>query len=108
MIRRPPRSTRTDTLLPYTTLFRSNRRFDPVGEVERPDPTDRKPLSARVGAVAEADRGRHLRQLLEAADPVVRQQRRRQHRDRNRYILQILLALLRGHDDLVEIGSAHV
>src|SRR3546814_3354869 len=24
MIRRPPRSTRTDTLLPYTTLFRSS------------------------------------------------------------------------------------
>src|SRR3546814_6301439 len=26
MIRRPPRSTRTDTLFPYTTLFRSNYR----------------------------------------------------------------------------------
>src|SRR3546814_5679055 len=26
MIRRPPRSTRTDTLVPYTTLFRSHRR----------------------------------------------------------------------------------
>src|SRR3546814_11328697 len=26
MIRRPPRSTRTDTLFPYTTLFRSNNR----------------------------------------------------------------------------------
>src|SRR3546814_13781449 len=26
MIRRPPRSTRTDTLLPYTTLFRSDAR----------------------------------------------------------------------------------
>src|SRR3546814_10741443 len=26
MIRRPPRSTRTDTLLPYTTLFRSRAR----------------------------------------------------------------------------------
>src|SRR3546814_9263416 len=25
MIRRPPRSTRTDTLVPYTTLFRSRR-----------------------------------------------------------------------------------
>src|SRR3546814_5253257 len=25
MIRRPPRSTRTDTLFPYTTLFRSRR-----------------------------------------------------------------------------------
>src|SRR3546814_13297954 len=30
MIRRPPRSTRTDTLFPYTTLFRS-----PVGLVHR-------------------------------------------------------------------------
>src|SRR3546814_6202377 len=28
MIRRPPRSTRTDTLFPYTTLFRSG---DPAG-----------------------------------------------------------------------------
>src|SRR3546814_19139503 len=26
MIRRPPRSTRTDTLFPYTTLFRSSSR----------------------------------------------------------------------------------
>src|SRR3546814_1794268 len=33
MIRRPPRSTRTDTLFPYTTLFRSSTKptdpFDP-------------------------------------------------------------------------------
>src|SRR3546814_3998315 len=34
MIRRPPRSTRTDTLFPYTTLFRSNYRF--VRAVLRP------------------------------------------------------------------------
>src|SRR3546814_1644532 len=27
MIRRPPRSTRTDTLVPYTTLFRSQQDF---------------------------------------------------------------------------------
>src|SRR3546814_3390851 len=27
MLLRPPRSTRTDTLFPYTTLFRSGRRF---------------------------------------------------------------------------------
>src|SRR3546814_11667315 len=27
MLRRPPRSTRTDTLFPYTTLFRSQRRL---------------------------------------------------------------------------------
>src|SRR3546814_3941340 len=28
MIRRPPRSTRTDTLFPYTTLFRSVATYD--------------------------------------------------------------------------------
>src|SRR3546814_14659155 len=31
MIRRPPRSTRTDTLFPYTTLFRSTGREDHPG-----------------------------------------------------------------------------
>src|SRR3546814_13182615 len=29
MIRRPPRSTRTDTLFPYTTLFRSTHAIGP-------------------------------------------------------------------------------
>src|SRR3546814_952370 len=37
MIRRPPRSTRTDTLFPYTTLFRSARQLPerPVGGCDR-------------------------------------------------------------------------
>src|SRR3546814_2045062 len=35
MIRRPPRSTRTDTLFPYTTLFRSLR--SSVGNSMNPD-----------------------------------------------------------------------
>src|SRR3546814_13782294 len=30
MIRRPPRSTRTDTLFPYTTLFRSHQADNPL------------------------------------------------------------------------------
>src|SRR3546814_8907138 len=30
MIRRPPRSTRTDTLFPYTTLFRSGERGERI------------------------------------------------------------------------------
>src|SRR3546814_6506907 len=41
MLRRPPRSTRTDTLFPYTTLFRSvarvqspDRRLRPVGCID--------------------------------------------------------------------------
>src|SRR3546814_14367731 len=39
MIRRPPRSTRTDTLFPYTTLFRSNA---------QPMPKARRPLGLRA------------------------------------------------------------
>src|SRR3546814_16120247 len=46
MIRRTPRSTRTDTLFPYTALFRSIAgapgRADVVGDLERPvRPTER-------------------------------------------------------------------
>src|SRR3546814_1222838 len=52
MIRRPPRSTRTDTLFPYTTLFRS-------GVAEGPDIARRLLRPARDGlgrAVQEAAR----------------------------------------------------
>src|SRR3546814_8382856 len=55
MIRRPPRSTRTDTLFPYTTLFRS-RAVLPLDQADpqnpplpghqrecRPDPDRRRP-----------------------------------------------------------------
>src|SRR3546814_8742614 len=40
MIRRPPRSTRTDTLFPYTTLFRSCR-CPPAREPRVPRPSSR-------------------------------------------------------------------
>src|SRR3546814_11913006 len=36
MIRRPPRSTRTDTLFPYTTLFRSSGPDPRVRKKQRP------------------------------------------------------------------------
>src|SRR3546814_1659883 len=50
MIRRPPRSTRTDTLLPYTTLFLSpDAYFDMLGADRRDD------------AVARCDRPRRRR-----------------------------------------------
>src|SRR3546814_9542943 len=35
MIRRPPRSTRTDTLFPYTTLFRSHQPWQSINPLER-------------------------------------------------------------------------
>src|SRR3546814_5425822 len=44
MIRRPPRSTRTDTLFPYTTLFRSGRHRELPGATDpRVAPRSRTP-----------------------------------------------------------------
>src|SRR3546814_15401443 len=51
MIRRPPRSTRTDTLVPYTTLFRALSRHLPVGARRR-----RAALRAEAGARADPHR----------------------------------------------------
>src|SRR3546814_4765877 len=43
MIRRPPRSTRTYTLFPYTTLFRSSD-LDPVRALPNPNPLIPAPM----------------------------------------------------------------
>src|SRR3546814_6820869 len=55
MIRRPPRSTRTDTLFPYTTLFRSDRE-DARGIEDAQAPYDRGAGKRRadVGGEVEA------------------------------------------------------
>src|SRR3546814_11504987 len=54
MIRRPPRSTRTDTLFPYTTLFRSD---DDLGALARIVVDDEIVLLVGDRAVARADLG---------------------------------------------------
>src|SRR3546814_5768802 len=75
MIRRPPRSTRTDTLFPYTTLFRSRQTKDtlqprhpglvpgsnmpqvlPLVESWMPEPVrhdDRRALNSRIPRIGE-------------------------------------------------------
>src|SRR3546814_2909564 len=54
MIRRPPRSTRTATLFPYTTLFRSTRdrlrdeaRLVPIVHGDEPHPRNRDDVMGR-------------------------------------------------------------
>src|SRR3546814_13044506 len=47
MIRRPPRSTRTDTLFPYTTLFRSDGDLTGVYRIDREGRLD---LAVRIPA----------------------------------------------------------
>src|SRR3546814_358587 len=94
MIRRPPRSTRTDTLFPYTTLFRSiqaaqariaivarMQRAQNVRLAERQEPIARltaalQMLSRRPPATALVQPGSisdlvHLRAVLESVLPVI-------------------------------------
>src|SRR3546814_20232024 len=56
MIRRPPRSTRTDTLFPYTTLFRSHHTIRPLEEPVKPPhfgvPLYQDPLIGAARALA--------------------------------------------------------
>src|SRR3546814_12179363 len=64
MIRRPPRSTRTDTLFPYTTLFRSAvaKVMAPLPGI-RPADQDREFVAAEarcgVGPVQQGGHARH-------------------------------------------------
>src|SRR3546814_5263162 len=64
MVRRPPRSTRTDTLFPYTTLFRS-------GGGAQPDANAR---AAGYGPhhAGERDRAVHPAQMLVAGAEIVK------------------------------------
>src|SRR3546814_17790290 len=61
MIRRPPRSTRTDTLFPYTTLFRSQL----LGHLVRP----LRAGDAGAGAPASGPGGRGARGPGDLAGP---------------------------------------
>src|SRR3546814_16611186 len=53
MIRRPPRSTRTDTLFPYTTLFRSADDLEALGQ---PLGCDRRAAVEDRAELAQVDR----------------------------------------------------
>src|SRR3546814_12578572 len=83
MIRRPPRSTRTDTLFPYTTLFRSQcrrrlcRLLARAGRGAARDGAGiaRRARTRRVRALLPAggDRRRPHAQRLRGADPLAQQ-----------------------------------
>src|SRR3546814_7270790 len=113
MIRRPPRSTRTDTLFPYTTLFRSvshasrrgrqNRhwfRDDDGGAIPRPDATAEQDVRASFSYARVTGRSEeHTSELqslmrLSYADFCLKKNKQQQHTQR----LRTLLALERTPD----------
>src|SRR3546814_13720823 len=76
MIRRPPRSTRTDTRFPYTTLFRSAEPRGSVGRSGLPSACTpvRGWLSGLHASVQRYDDGQHGRSVNEqdASEPLHR------------------------------------
>src|SRR3546814_17426400 len=72
MIRRPPRSTLTDTLFPYTTLFRS--RFAPSGRAGGEAGRPGRLTITRAGAVAAQELPSKLSGLRVERGDVIRLQ----------------------------------
>src|SRR3546814_15654358 len=102
MIRRPPRSTRTDTLFPYTTLFRSAYLIVGIGHTKRAYCESEE---SRLGAAPFPGHGllrwcRHLQQ-------------RRLHKPATNRVERVLarepaIALRPGHGEGVELVRAPV
>src|SRR3546814_18176837 len=74
MIRRPPRSTRTDTLFPYTTLFRSRP----------PGAADQAADGSKRESKAEQGRPDQPRRECPAVEPRLPQRPAERHREQGR------------------------
>src|SRR3546814_10040207 len=92
MIRRPPRSTRTDTLFPYTTLFRSL-----LQSVSRRPPTLTPSSTTPTPQMPEADRlaltDAVLREILDDPDAAYRSIRSEEHTSELQSLMRISYAV---------------
>src|SRR3546814_20573798 len=113
MIRRPPRSTRTDTLFPYTALFRSTRRNVATGLVDQIEVVgiEEAILQADVDAVAERSANARDRLPGKARVRIVEERTRQNGFDRNagdtgtaadKALKTVIVT------EVEQIGSAHV
>src|SRR3546814_19068783 len=116
MIRRPPRSTRTDTLFPFTTLVRSHRVHVVRGRLARTDARDQRArLLEVVGGFLRVDdqcrvEERETRDQPREQQQVQRLTRRERLADALQRQLEAAAALPAepGGDGGREIGRAHV
>src|SRR3546814_2020966 len=122
MIRRPPRSTRTDTLFPYTTLFRS-RKCARSAPFQRRRSRARRASSRSCAFSLRTIRFMHQpdenileralpgMQVLEADPDVAHPAEQRGHPRRLRLAVEFideLVPVARKLEFPVEIGRAHV
>src|SRR3546814_12207401 len=104
MIRRPPRSTRTDTLFPYTTLFRS--RSLTGAELEYAQETERRTGRKATGVFVPMSALETRVNTTGSAGALVPTEHRPQ--DYIQPLRNRLLARRLGVRVLSEIGRAHV
>src|SRR3546814_14811912 len=67
MLRRPPRSTRTDTLFPYTTLYRSRQRMKLQSAVYRGADSKGRPFVLAAGSAVQRSSAEPIVQLDDLA-----------------------------------------
>src|SRR3546814_6969442 len=103
MIRRPPRSTRTDTLFPYTTLFRSQGACPACGVRTQAE------LTSTSSAKAHRQRasGRPRRQC-KSAPMVVADARSEEHRSELQSLMRISYAVFRLNKTNTKKARAHL
>src|SRR3546814_13969176 len=114
MIRRPPRSTRTDTLFPYTTLFRSQALSLELG-VRGHALAARQADAAQIWSdeicprrrARDGDRGRPFRPLRHQLRPDPRRRGICRRADRAEQEARIAVLVPRLYEK-PEIGRAHV
>src|SRR3546814_2554412 len=98
MIRRPPRSTRTDTLFPYTTLFRSRT----LTYRNLTNSSQRHNVIVLRSFVTEAKSGNYRWQIGQFTDPAILQKLSGKGDDRNGHVLKTLIPPPRGHHDVIQ------
>src|SRR3546814_10818251 len=91
MIRRPPRSTRTDTLFPYTTLFRSDQLRGTDGIADPP-----------------AGHGISLRRTVDHQRPLEEKRRNLDEARRARPVVTKMLVYLVRHDPDVLMAAQNL
>src|SRR3546814_6061830 len=116
MIRRPPRSTRTDTLFPYTTLFRSQAgRGSDARSAQAGRDRARAPAGGLQGRDPDRQQGQDLyferSEWPELLDPVLRLRRRWLQLVPVLHLVQeagLFLACTYQRLERAQIGRAHV
>src|SRR3546814_10864703 len=97
MIRRPPRSTRTDTLFPYTTRFRSLPR--------RPGSCQARPAISGTGASSLRDTQDHAGQQIEQACQCLLRHRSEEHTSELQSLMRISYAVFCLKKKKINISS---